>query len=220
MTLTRVVGKGRTREMDAAELGALRSAVVRTVVDVGTGDGRYAYAIAAAHADWLVIALDALDEPMAETAHKALRKAGKGGQANVVFLRASVEAVPSELGAIADEVHVMLPWGGLLEGIVCGIDAVVAGLASLARTGARFDIVLNGEIWEESPPVRYKGLPVPTPEYVHEVVAPAFARHGLAVEETRYLSASEAQDLATTWARRIGRSHPSPRFVQIKAVRE
>ncbi len=118
MTLTRVVGKGRTAAMERAELSGLRASAARTIVDVGTGDGRYAYAPASSHPEWLVVGVDALDEPMGEMAHKALRKPARGGRANVVYLRAALEVLPDELRGIADEVHVLLPWGRLLEGIV------------------------------------------------------------------------------------------------------
>ena len=93
MTLTRVVGNGRTTALDAAELLALRAPAVRTLVDVGTGDGRYAYALASAHPDWFVIGIDALEEPMGEVAHKASRKPARGGRANVVYVRAAAEAL-------------------------------------------------------------------------------------------------------------------------------
>jgi 16S rRNA (adenine(1408)-N(1))-methyltransferase len=220
VTLTRVVGKGHTTALDAAELSAKRAPAVHTLVDVGTGDGRYAYALASAHPDWFVIGIDALDEPMGEVAHKASRKPARGGRANVVYVRAAVEALPSELRAVADEVHVMLPWGRLLEGIVLADEAVLDGLAALTRPGARVVITLNGEIWIESTPARYADLPVPTPEYVAEVVAPGFARAGVALGPPRYLSADEAKAVPTTWARRLGHGRAHPQFVHVEGSRQ
>ena len=72
--------------------------------------------------------------------------------------------------------HVILPWGGLLEGIVLARADVIGGLAALCRPGADVVVTLNGEIWLDSTPARYEQLPVPTPEYVAELVAPGFAR--------------------------------------------
>src|SRR5437764_14175151 len=119
--------------MERDELTALRATAARVIVDAGTGDGRYAYALASAHPDWLVVGLDALDEPMGEMAHKALRKPAKGGRPNVVYLRAAAEALPEELFGIADELHVLLPWGRLRAGIVLACEDVVHGLAALCR---------------------------------------------------------------------------------------
>lgn len=219
MTLTRVVGKGRTAEMSADELGALRERYANCAVDVGTGDAHFPYHLAAQRSDWLVIGLDALDEPMGEIAYRAVRKPARGGRSNLVLLRAAIESVPVELHGIADEVDVLLPWGALLEGIVRARPEVVDGIAALARPGARVNVTLNGEIWLDSTPARYGDLPVATPEYVADVIEPEFRRAGIDLGTARYLTAAEAKALPTTWARRLGHGRPHPRFVHIEGVR-
>lgn len=219
MTLTRVVGKGRTAVMEPVDLAALRAAHANCAVDVGTGDAHFAYHLASERPDWLVIGLDALDEPMGEIAYKAARKPARGGRPNLVLLRAAIEALPAELAQIADEVDVLLPWGALLEGIVRASPAVVAGVATLARPGARVRMTLNGEIWLDSTPARYEDLPVATPEYVAAEIAPEFGRAGIDLEPARYMTAAEAKALPTTWARRLGHGRLHPRFVHIEGVR-
>ena len=219
MTLTRVVGKGRTAVLPPADLAALRDSYVSCAVDVGTGDAHFAYHLASERPDWLVIGLDALDEPMGEIAYKASRKPARGGRPNLVLLRTAIETLPAELEQIADEVDVMLPWGALLEGIVRATPSVVAGLANLGRDGARVQVILNGEIWLDSTPARYEDLPVPTPEYVAEEIEPEFRRAGIDLDATRYMTAAEAKALPTTWARRLGHGRAHPSFVHIEGVR-
>ena len=219
MTLTRVVGKGRTAVMPADEFAAARAAYAHCAVDVGTGDAHFAYHLASERPDWLVVGLDALDEPMGEIAYRAARKPARGGRANLVLLRAAIEALPAELAAIADEVNVLLPWGALLEGVVRARPDVVGGIAALARPAAQIRVTLNGEIWLDSTPARYEDLPVPTPEYVAEEIEPEFRRTGIDLGPARYLSAPEAKALPTTWARRLGHGRPHPRFVHIEGVR-
>ena len=97
-------------------------------------------------------------------------------------------------------------------------DDVLSGIASLCRPGARVAVVLNGEIWVDSTPTRYESLPVPTPEYVTDVVAPGFARHGIVLGAARYATAEEAKALPTTWARKLGHGRDHPRFVQFGGV--
>jgi 16S rRNA (adenine(1408)-N(1))-methyltransferase len=219
MTLTRVVGKGRTSEMPASELEALRGAYPKCAVDVGTGDARFAYHLASERPDWLVLGLDVLDEPLGEIAYRAARKAARGGRTNLVLLRAAIEALPRELESVADEVDVLLPWGALLEGIVLARPDVVDGIAALARPGACVQVTLNGEIWVDSTPARYEDLPVPTPEYVAEAIEPEFRRRGVELGPARYLTAAEAKALPTTWARRLGHGRAHPRFVHFEGVR-
>jgi 16S rRNA (adenine(1408)-N(1))-methyltransferase len=219
MTLIRVVGKGRTSEMPASELQALRGAYVKCAVDVGTGDARFAYHLASERPDWLVLGLDALDEPLGEIAYRAARKAARGGRPNLVLLRAAIEALPGELDRIADEVDVLLPWGALLEGIVRARPQVIGGIAALARPGALVQVTLNGEIWLDSTPARYADLPLPTPDYVAEAIEPEFRRNGIELGAARYLTAAEAKGLPTTWARRLGHGRSHPRFVHFEGVR-
>jgi 16S rRNA (adenine(1408)-N(1))-methyltransferase len=211
VTIARVVGKGRIEAMTAEAFTAACKDWSRTFVDVGTGDGRYARAIASERPDWLVIGIDALAEPMEETARKAKRD-------NLLFVRASIESVPSELHGIADVVTVMLPWGVLLEGIVLARDDVLRGLAALCGPAARVEVTLNGEIWHDSTPLRFVDLPVPTPEYVADVVAPAFARAGIDVGAARWLDASEAKNIPSTWARKLGHRRAHPKFLRFERI--
>ncbi|MDQ1436041.1 MAG: rRNA ((1408)-N(1))-methyltransferase [Actinomycetota bacterium] len=219
MTLTRVVGKGRTEVMDPGELDALRNAFAKCAVDVGTGDARFAYHLASERPDWLVIGLDALDAPMGEIAYRASRKPARGGRENLLLLRAAIEALPPELAQIADEVDVLLPWGALLEGIVRARAEIVQGIARLARPGAVVNLTLNGEIWLDSTPARYEDLPLPTPAYVAESIEPEFLRAGIELRSARYLTAAEAKGLPTTWARRLGHGRAHPQFVHMNGVR-
>ncbi len=218
MTITRVVGKGRTAALAADAFADLQAGFSSTVVDVGTGDGRFAYQLASSEPQHLVIGLDALAENMGERAATAARKPAKGGRANLLFVHAAIEALPPELANAADAVHVLLPWGRLLEGIVLARADVLGGIASLCRPGAHVSVTLNGEIWIDSTPTRYEQLPVPTPEYVANVIAPGFASVGIELGGARYSTAEEAKQLASTWARKLGHGRDHPCFVQFEGV--
>jgi 16S rRNA (adenine(1408)-N(1))-methyltransferase len=218
VTIIRVTGKQRTAILPSGALDDMQRRYAKTSVDVGTGDGRFAYHLASADPDRLVIGVDALAEPMGARAATAARKPVKGGRPNLLFVHAPVEALPDELDRAANEVYVLLPWGGLLEGIVRARPDVLGGIATLCRPGARVVVTLNGEIWLDSTPARYEQLPVPTPEYVADVVAPAFARVGIRLGAARYSTAAEAKQLSTTWARRLGHGRDHPCFVQFDGV--
>jgi 16S rRNA (adenine(1408)-N(1))-methyltransferase len=218
VTIVRVVGKQRTVPVSKAVFDEMHHRYAKTSVDVGTGDGRFAYHLASADPDRLVIGIDALAQPMGERAATAARKPVKGGRPNLMFVHAAVETLPVELEHAADEVYVLLPWGALLEGIVSARPDVLEGIATLCRTGTRLVVTLNGEIWVDSTPARYTELPVPTPDYVADVVAPGFARVGIELGAARYATAAEAKQLSTTWARRLGHGRDHPRFVQFDGI--
>jgi 16S rRNA (adenine(1408)-N(1))-methyltransferase len=218
VTIIRVVGRGRTIPLSAEELTALRSGRTAVAADVGTGDGRFAYQLATDDPGVFVVGIDALAEPMSERAATAARKPARGGRPNLIFVHAAVEALPPELAGMADHVYVQLPWGALLEGIVRARADVLGGIAALCRRDARLSVTLNGEIWLDSTPARYEDLPVPTPEYVADVVAPGFRAVGITLGPARYASAAETKDLPTTWARRLGHGRDHPCFVQFEGV--
>jgi 16S rRNA (adenine(1408)-N(1))-methyltransferase len=215
VSFTVVLGRGATTTMDRDAFLEARANFTSTVVDVGTGDGRFVLALAYERPDALVVGLDPADDNMAEAANKARRRRGPS---NALFVRASVEALPEELRGVADEVFVQLPWGRLLEGIVLGDAEVIDGIAALCHPGARVAINLNNEIWLDSTPERFADLPLPTPEYVDANVAPAFARAGIDLTPARMLDAAEAKALPTTWAKRLGHSRPHPKFVHVEGV--
>jgi hypothetical protein len=136
----------------------------------------------------------------------------------LLFVHSAIEALPEELGQVADEVYIQLPWGRLVEGIVLAHGAILGGIAALCRPGARVVVTLNGEIWLDSTPARYDSLPVPTPQYVAETIAPGFARVGIRLEPARYATAEEAKGLPTTWARKLGHGREHPSFVVFEGV--
>ena len=209
-----IVRGKQTAEIDAATLAARMEAYAGVTIDVGAGDGRFAYRYATAHPDRFVIGVDPVAENLRELSTKAARKPERGGLTNVLYVAASIEHVPAELRGIADEIFVTLPWGSLMRGIILGDDIVLGGLASLARVGTALRIVLNTRISDDPVPLDLRDLPDVTPEYVRETLAPAFARHGITVADTRFMDADEVAAIETTWAKRLSQRRP-PRSVLI-----
>ena len=89
----------------------------------------------------------------------------------------------------------------------------IGGIGALAASGGAVVIVLNGEIWSDSLPTRYRDLPAPTVEHIGAVVVPALANAGVTIDEVRWMDADEAHAIQTTWARRLGHGRPHPRFL-------
>jgi len=110
------------------------------IIDLGTGDGRAAFALAEAEPTTLVIGVDADAASIAETSRRAARRAAVP---NVLFVVASAEAPPSELLGLADEVRILFPWGSLLRGLLGHDERVARGIAELARPGARVSATIS-----------------------------------------------------------------------------
>jgi 16S rRNA (adenine(1408)-N(1))-methyltransferase len=137
-----VRGKSVIR-VPAAQLQTRASEAAHVVVDLGAGDGRFAYRLARAHPDWLCIAVDACAAGMRELSWRAERKPTRGGAPNLVFVRASIESLPQALTGIADQVTINYPWGSLLRAVLEPDPAALGGIVRLGRPGAELRIHVN-----------------------------------------------------------------------------
>jgi 16S rRNA (adenine(1408)-N(1))-methyltransferase len=168
------------------------------VIDLGTGDGRFVLATAAAEPQTLVIGIDASADAMAEASGRAARSSRRGGLTNALFVAAAAEALPTELAGIADLVAIGLPWGSLLRGALA-LDADVArGIAGLVAPGGRVEILV-------APAARDRLSPaVDVTERLANGLADDWRQLGLELLDA--VPATDADIAATrsTWARRLG----------------
>jgi 16S rRNA (adenine(1408)-N(1))-methyltransferase len=166
-------------------------------IDVGTGDGRAVLATAARDPRVLVIGLDPEAASMAEASRRAARPARKGGLPNALLVAAAAEAIPAELGGIADSVTVRFPWASLLRGSL-GADAEVAGgIAALVAPGGTLELLL-------APAERDNLGGIPTePAAVVAAARATFEALGLAFVEGRVATAAEIRASGSAWARRL-----------------
>ena len=151
----------------------------------------------------MVVGLDVVHKQLIETSRRAGRRLERGGVPNLVLVLARAQEPPEALLGRADEIHVRLPWGDLLEGIALADSAVLDGLTALARPGAGLRMVVNGEPWQSNAPIRMRQLPQLTPEYVMSTLVEPYAAHGIVVKESRLLTAGEIDGLHSTWAKRL-----------------
>jgi 16S rRNA (adenine(1408)-N(1))-methyltransferase len=101
------------------------------------------------------------------------------------------------------EIHVLMPWGSLLRGMIGGDEQVLPNLTAACAPGAEFLVTLNLHAWR--PPVpEVGGLPEPTPESALNALAELYAKVGWRIESAEYLSDAEISALSTSWTRRLG----------------
>jgi 16S rRNA (adenine(1408)-N(1))-methyltransferase len=160
-------------------------------VDVGAGDGRYA--LAAAGADTLAIAVDAHGPAMAP----AWRRVQRRRLDNVLLVVARAEELPPELDGLADDVTVHFPWGSLLRGVLEVEAAIAGGLARIAKPGA--DVTAVVSVTEHE---RALGLPA-LGERLGPALAERYAAHGLALVEWRPATRPEVEATRSSWAKRL-----------------
>jgi 16S rRNA (adenine(1408)-N(1))-methyltransferase len=176
------------------------AAYERVVVDLGAGDGRWAYRLARAHPAWFCVAVDANADGLREVSFRAGRKPGRGGTANAWCVRAAVEALPPALDGLADEIRVYFPWGSLLRAVLLPDVDLLRRIARMGRPGAAFHARVNASIFDDPHLATRLRLPSLGNESV-KTKAVSYAAGGIRLE-TRSVIHDEAP---TSWARRLTR---------------
>jgi 16S rRNA (adenine(1408)-N(1))-methyltransferase len=186
------------------------------VVDLGAGDGRYAYECARADAETLYVAVDPDAETLSDYAFRASRKPARGGVENAVFVVAAVETLPLELTGIADRVRVNFPWGSLLRGLLEPQPAVLRAIASLLLPSGIIEVIMSYAPEHDTNAFAGEALPSLDDSYVEGTLLPAYRTAGFSVTRHRRMTQDEALALPSTWGRRL--LHARPRNVYYLTV--
>lgn len=173
------------------------------VVDIGTGDGRFAYRSAGLNPRKFYIGIDANAAPLGKISMKATRKPAKGGLPNVLFVQAAIENLPEELNAAADEIHIHFPWGSLLKSVAQGDEDVLASLRRICAPECLLEIVIGIDETRDRTEIERLGLPELSDEYLQKTLLPKYAAAGFELLESGALNPSEWSRLETSWARKL-----------------
>jgi 16S rRNA (adenine(1408)-N(1))-methyltransferase len=186
----------------AASALAERLAGYDTVhIDLGTGDGRFVRHIAQTCPDCFVIGVDAARENLHEVSRRAT--------ANVLFVIANAQVLPSELYGLAAHITINFPWGSLLEGLLVNDRRLLDSLVKIMRPDAELEVRLNGGALAETGWSLQTGA-----DQVREVLI----ANGFTVRPAVTMTARELKSCPTTWAKRLAFGR-DPRAVYLKANR-
>lgn len=173
------------------------------VLDIGTGDGRFVYALARENPSKFYIGIDANARALEKISMKATRKPAKGGLPNVLFLQAAVENLPEELNGVADEIHIHFPWGSLLRAVLTGDEDILKNLKRISAPECLLEIIIGIDIERDKTEIERLGLPALTTEYLENTLCPKYTAAGFEVIEKGILNKSDWSRLETSWARKL-----------------
>ncbi len=204
-TVELVRGK-RIVKIDGVELQREAASFDRVVVDLGAGDGRFAYRLARAHPGWFLLAIDPNAAGMRECSYRAGRKASRGGITNIRYIRASVERLPAALDGLADEISVLYPWGSLLNAVFRPQPELLRCVARLGKPGARLRVRINASALRD----RANGAGPETHALFdgepYARLRAAYAAAGIRIIAWR---PDAAEDMRTSWGQRLHHGRPT-----------
>ncbi len=170
------------------------------IVDIGTGNGKFVYELARQRPDHLVIGVDPSHPGLEKISRKIHKKPAKGGLKNALLVIARVEDLPLELDNIVNQVFIILPWAGLLEGLILAKPAVLTPIKRICQNGALVEIVLGYHQTSEGKQVN---LPKLNKEFLVEKLAPKFETQGFSFHALQELTKNNLAQIPTNWAKRL-----------------
>jgi 16S rRNA (adenine(1408)-N(1))-methyltransferase len=173
-------------DLDARRFAERIAGYNRIMLDLGTGDGRYVRALAERYPDQFAIGLD--------SSRENLRKHSRVKIQNMLFIIASAQALPSELGGLVSHLTVNFPWGSLLESLLAGDPKLINGLASLSRPDASIELRLNGGALAEAGWFLERGA---------SAIQSNLLQAGWRVQAPVPMDARALRSFPSTWAKRL-----------------
>ena len=156
------------------------------VLDLGTGDGRYARTLAERHPRWFIIGLDSCREN--------LREHSRSKSGNLLFVIASAQDLPRELDGLISHITINFPWGSLLESLLTDDSKLMHGLKAISQTSASLKLRLNGGALAEAG----KTLEAGTDRIYFNLL-----RAGWQLEHPVTMDACALKTFPSTWAKRL-----------------
>ncbi|MBI5963202.1 MAG: class I SAM-dependent methyltransferase [Chloroflexi bacterium] len=123
-------------DLDLTELKERLTTYNRIILDLGTGDGKFAFCHADKFPNHFVIGVDSCRENLHEYSRAKLP--------NLLYIIASAQNLPQELSGLVSHVTINFPWGSLLESLLAGDIRLIRGLESISRSVTTVEIRLNG----------------------------------------------------------------------------
>lgn len=183
---------------------------------MGTGDGRFIIDQARQFPQKFCIGVDAAADSMRQNSKKTIIKPERGGVSNVLFVCASVEALPLELQGIASEITINYPWGSLLQALVLPDFEVLKAITRLALPGASLTILINISVFENKEYCYKLGLPELTLERAKSSLASRYRDAGIEVQTIAVLD--EGIPYRTTWGQKLTQGSGDRKTLLIEAV--
>ena len=170
----------------------------QTLIDLGTGDGRFVQHVARSSSKTFAIGVDACREN--------LRDVSRNAAPNSLYLIANAQALPLELYGKATRITINFPWGSLLEGLLSEDQGLLNGLAAIAQPHTLLEVRLNGGALSEARAQLEPGS---------AKIKQALSRAGFIMREPVLLGPTELRACHTTWANRLAFGR-DPRAVYLR----
>lgn len=121
---------------------------------------------------------------------------------NVLFLQASVEALPTELEGLANEVYVNFPWGSLLAAVTGGHMESLIKLRRLCSPDGMLKVTVGFDEVRDKTEIERLQLPALSPDFLTTTLATRYREAGFEIVQSDFGSLDDTT-VETSWSRRL-----------------
>ncbi len=172
--------------LDSTELQARLANHHRVILDLGTGDGKFALHHARTFPSHFVIGVDSCRENLRELSRTKLT--------NLLFVIASAQDLPNELNGLVSHITINFPWGSLLESLLNSDTKLMHGLESITNVNASIDVRLNGGALAEAGTTLESGT---------KTIYNNLLRSGWSIKTIIAMDTTTLRKIPSTWAKRL-----------------
>ena len=169
----------------------------RILLDLGTGDGKFAFCHAGKFPNHFVIGVDSCRENLREYSRAKLP--------NLLYVIASAQNLPHELSGVISHITINFPWGSLLESLLTCDPMLMRGLEAVSSSIVSVDVRLNGGALTEAGWTLEAGA---------EKIYTNLLQAGWQVHVPALMNANALRSFPSTWAKRLAFGR-DPRAIQL-----
>jgi 16S rRNA (adenine(1408)-N(1))-methyltransferase len=188
--------------LDLTELKERLTNYNRIILDLGTGDGKFAFCHAYKFPNHFVIGVDSCRENLHEYSRAKLP--------NLLYIIASAQNLPHELSGLVSHITINFPWGSLLESLLTGDIRLMRGLESISSPATSIEVRLNGGALAGAGTTLEDGA-----EKIHCNLLQA----GWQIKPPAMMNVGELRTFPSTWAKRLAFGR-DPRAIQLSGCFE
>lgn len=158
----------------------------RLILDLGTGDGKFAFHYARTFSNHFLIGLDSCRENLNEYSRMKLP--------NLLYVIANAQSLPHELNGLISHIHINFPWGSLLQSLLNGDSNLFCGLEKISPSTALINLYLNAGALNE------QGWTLPNGV---DRIQVNLMRAGWQIENPKEMNIQTLKKIPSTWSKRI-----------------
>ncbi len=173
-------------EINLNEFTLRRQMYNRLILDMGTGDGKFAFHYAQTFPNRFVIGLDSCRENLHEYSRKKLP--------NLIYVIANAQTLPCELHGLISRIYINFPWGSLLTNLLNGDTNFFGGLEKISSPRVFINLHLNAGALNEQGWGLLRGA---------EQIEVNLKRFGWYIENRKEVNAEALKKIPSAWSKRI-----------------